>query len=96
MNIKFNIHSKNIVVIYYHKTSWLSLVKFNANLLIFPKRWNMATRTNAVLKSTKYEDIGKKIVEDPNLAIVPTTSDRKPIMKNMMSVNSISDVSQIT
>jgi hypothetical protein len=58
-------------------------------LLTFPKRWNIATRTNAVLKSTKYEDSGKKIVDEPNPAIVPTISDKKPNTKKIMSVSSM-------
>jgi hypothetical protein len=58
-------------------------------LLIFPNRWNMATRTNAVLKSTKYDASGKKIVDEPNPAIVPMISDMKPTTKKMMSINSM-------
>ena len=55
---------------------------------MFQKRWNIATRINAVLKSTKNREIGRKIVEEPKPAMVPTISERKAAIKNRISVNS--------
>ena len=52
----------------------------------------MATNTNAVLKSTKYDANGRNIVDEPNPAIVPIISDKKPIRKNMVSDISINNL----
>jgi hypothetical protein len=51
-------------------------------LPIFPIKWDIATSINAVLKSTKNNAKGKKIVEEPNPATAPITSDIKAIRKN--------------
>jgi hypothetical protein len=46
-----------------------------------PNRWDIATSISAVSKSTKNKARGRNIVEDPNPATVPTTSDIKATMK---------------
>jgi hypothetical protein len=45
----------------------------------------MATSTRAVLKSTKNNAMGKKIVEEPKPAIVPMISDINAEIKNNIS-----------
>jgi hypothetical protein len=52
-----------------------------------PKRWNIATNTRAVLKSTKNNAMGKKMVEEPKPAAVPMISDINAEMKNNISCN---------
>ena len=47
-----------------------------------PIKWDIATSINAVLKSTKNNAKGKKMVEEPNPATAPITSDIKAIRKN--------------
>ena len=54
-----------------------------------PKRWNTATNTRAVLKSTKNNAMGKKMVEEPKPAAVPMISDINAEMKNNISCNII-------
>lgn len=50
-----------------------------------PKRWNIATRIIAVLKSTKNKASGRNIVDEPNPAIVPIISAIRAEMKNSIS-----------
>jgi hypothetical protein len=45
----------------------------------------MATSTRAVLKSTKNNEMGKKIVEEPKPATVPMISDINADIKNNIS-----------
>ena len=45
-------------------------------LPILPKMWRSATSTKAVLKSKKSNASGRKTVDEPNPAMVPTTSDK--------------------
>ena len=47
-----------------------------------------AIRTSAVLKSTRYDASGRKMVDEPKPAIVPTISEKNPITKNKMSAGS--------
>ena len=51
-------------------------------LPIFPTTWKNATKTNAVLKSKKSKARGRKIVDEPNPAIVPRISAIKAERKN--------------
>ena len=64
----------------------LGIPKIRINLLLspclknvilprFPNKWKKATRTKAVLKSIKNNARGRKMVEEPNPAMVPITSD---------------------
>lgn len=53
-----------------------------------PKILNIATKTKAVLKLTKYDANGREIVDEPEPAIVSITSERKPIMIMMIPASS--------
>ena len=57
----------------------------NVILHEFPK----TTRTSAVLKSNKNSDKGRRIVEEPKPAIVPTISAINAIIKNRVIKYSI-------
>ena len=49
---------------------------------MFPEMWKKATSINAVLKFTKNKANGRKIVEEPNPAVVPIISAMKAKTKN--------------
>ena len=51
-------------------------------LPILPKICRNATKTNAVLKSKNSSARGRKIVDEPNPAIVPRISETKAEVKN--------------
>ena len=51
---------------------------------MLPDIWKIATRTNAVLKSKKNNARGKKIVEDPNPAVVPIISENSAAIQKSM------------
>ena len=51
-------------------------------LPMVPIKWDIATSINAVLKSTKNNAKGKKMVEEPNPSTAPITSNIKAIRKN--------------
>lgn len=50
-------------------------------LPIFPDMWNIATNISAALKSKKNRAIGRKIVDEPKPAMVPTTSEKNARVK---------------
>jgi hypothetical protein len=56
----------------------------------FPNKWEIATSVSPVLKSTKNNAKGRKIVEEPNPATAPISSDKNAITKNKKTIGSSS------
>ena len=67
----------NVIIIFLSNPRLKKLI-----LPMFPIKWDIATSINAVLKSTKNNAKGKKMVEEPNPATAPITSDIKAIRRN--------------
>lgn len=79
----------NVVIIFLSNPCLKKLI-----LPKLPNKWDIATRINAVWKSTKNKARGKNIVDEPNPATAPITSDKKATMKNNISSNMIQDFSK--
>lgn len=73
----------NVIIIFLSNPCLKKLI-----LPMFPIKCDIATSINAVLKSTKNNAKGKKMVEEPNPAMAPITSDIKAIRKNINNVGS--------